>query len=125
MADYTQLTDAEFDNILEELVSKMSASQILAFGDVNMFLREELNNEILDTWAERNPEKCDTRPEVKVYTWFERDRAHVELRNEDTDETILEFWDDDVNQAVEAGILDPRDWEGSIIKHAEELGVLK
>jgi hypothetical protein len=25
---------------------------------------------------------------LKVYTWFERDRAHVELRDENTDETI-------------------------------------
>lgn len=30
-----------------------------------------------------------------LYTWFERDRAHVELRHRDTDETLIEFWDED------------------------------
>lgn len=38
-------------------------------------------------------------------TWFERDRAHVRLFDVDTDETLLELWDDDVAQAGEDGFL--------------------
>jgi len=63
-------------------------------------------------------------PELNVYTWFERDRASVELRNEDTAETILELWDDDVYQAVEDGYLNPRDWEGSMLEYAKYLGLI-
>ena len=40
-------TDEDFDRILEKLVSEMSAGQILSYGEVNSFFREELNNEIL------------------------------------------------------------------------------
>jgi len=43
--------------------------------------------------------------DYKVHTWFERDRAHVELRNETLDQTVVEFWDEDVEQAVEDGFL--------------------
>ena len=45
---------------------------------------------------------------TELHTWFERDRAHVELRNTDTDETIVEWWDEDVAQAVEDGFLPAR-----------------
>lgn len=56
MADYSSMTDEDFDSILEELVGKMSAGQILSYGDVNALLREELNNDVLSTWEERNRE---------------------------------------------------------------------
>jgi hypothetical protein len=39
-------------------------------------------------------------------TWFERDRAHValmDLRDEST--TLVEWWDEDVWQAIEDGFL--------------------
>ena len=62
---------------------------------------------------------------TKVTTWFERDRAHVALINEDTDNTILEFWDADVGQLVEDGFLRPSNWHGSMISYARHLGVLK
>jgi len=58
MADYSLMTDAEFDSILEELVEKMSARQILAIGDVNTILREELTNDVLSLWEKRNPKKA-------------------------------------------------------------------
>lgn len=54
---YQNMTDQDFDTILEQIVSKMSASQILAIGDVNMILREELNNDVLNAWEFENPEK--------------------------------------------------------------------
>lgn len=61
---------------------------------------------------------------MTLYTWFERDRSHVELRDDDTDRTIIEWWDDAVTDAVEDGFLDPRDWEGSAIEYAEYLGLI-
>lgn len=50
--DYSKCSDADFDRILQDVVGDMSALEILAFGDVNMILREELNNEVLDRWAQ-------------------------------------------------------------------------
>lgn len=58
---------------------------------------------------------------IKVYTWFERDRAHVEVRNEDTQETLVEWWDDAVQEAVDDGFLDPRDWKRSTLAYWEEI----
>ncbi|MBS1807575.1 MAG: hypothetical protein JST84_05225 [Acidobacteria bacterium] len=42
---------------------------------------------------------------TELHTWFERDRKHIELRNANTQKTILEFWDDEVDEAVEDGFL--------------------
>ncbi len=62
---------------------------------------------------------------LACYTWFERDRAHVELRDEDTDKTVLEFWDEEVQEAIDDGFLNPRDYEGSITKYARYLGLIE
>jgi len=43
--------------------------------------------------------------DTELHTWFERDRAHVELRNRNTDRTIIEFWDDEVYEAAEDGFI--------------------
>lgn len=53
MADYSKMTDEDFDSILDELVTKMSVAEILAVPEVYMALREELNNEVLSVWEER------------------------------------------------------------------------
>lgn len=58
-----------------------------------------------------------------VHTWFERDRAHVELRG-DNDVTLLEFWDEEVGELVELGLLDPGDWESSMREYADHLGIM-
>jgi hypothetical protein len=42
---------------------------------------------------------------TELHTWFERDRAHVELRNKLDDQTIVEWWDEAVGEAVEDGFL--------------------
>ena len=62
--------------------------------------------------------------QTELEMWFERDRAHVELRNAQTDATILEFWDAAVSELVEDGFLNPRDWHGSLYEYAAYLGVL-
>ena len=51
--------------------------------------------------------------DTELLTWFERDRAHVELRNRLDDSTIVEWWDEDLSEAVEDGLLNPRDYHSS------------
>jgi len=62
-------------------------------------------------------------------TWFERDRAHVCLSRKDRDgeagETIHEWWDEAVAQAVADGFLDPRNWHGAAFAYASHLGMIK
>ena len=62
---------------------------------------------------------------ARLYTWFERDRAHVEIRDEETDQTIIEFWDEAVFEAIEDGFLDPSDYFGSAIRYAESVGLIQ
>jgi len=59
--------------------------------------------------------------DTEIHTWFERDRQHVELRHASTDETIMEWWDDAVTDAVDDGFLDPRDWHESAYEYAKWL----
>ena len=56
----------------------------------------------------------DPAEDCELHTWFERDRQHVELRLRGSDDTLIEFWDDAVTQAVEDGYLEPSDWFGSL-----------
>lgn len=62
--------------------------------------------------------------DTECNTWFERDRQHVELRSKLDDETIIEFWDEDVSEAIEDGFLNPRDYHGSIFAYAVECGII-
>jgi predicted nucleotidyltransferase len=62
--------------------------------------------------------------DLELHTWFERDRKHVELRDPVTQETIIEFWDEDVDQLVEDGFLDPKDWKWSLFQYARYLEVI-
>ena len=57
-------------------------------------------------------------------TWFERDRAHVELRDARTDETIVEWWDEAVSDAIEDGFLTSRNLHGSAYDYAASVGLL-
>jgi hypothetical protein len=64
-----------------------------------------------------------------VATWFERDRAHVALWMKDADggqsqELIVDWWDEDVASLALGGLLDPRDWHGSAFEYAAWLGRL-
>lgn len=61
---------------------------------------------------------------ARLYTWFERDRAHVEIRDETTQKTIIEWWDDAVGDAIEDGFLDPSDYFGSALRYAESVGIV-
>lgn len=58
--------------------------------------------------------------ETQLQTWFERDRAWVALQTLDG-ETILEFWDSAVSEAIEDGFLNPRRYHESAYGYAEHL----
>lgn len=62
-----------------------------------------------------------TRQNTKINTWFERDRASVVLETLDGT-TIIEWWDEAVEEAVQDGFLDPRDYHGSAIEYANYVG---
>ncbi len=61
----------------------------------------------------------------RVSTWFERDRAHVDLMYADTEETIVEWWDEAVEEAIEDGFLNPRDYLGSALEYARDMGLIE
>jgi len=65
-----------------------------------------------------------TIDQVELYTWFERDRACVELRRIDNDQTVFELWDDAVHQAVEDGYLEMNNLKQSTFDYAQELGAI-
>lgn len=60
--------------------------------------------------------------EYEVDTWFERDRGHVCLSK--NGKTIIEWWDDDLRQAIDDGFLNPKNFRGSAIQYAHHLGLL-
>ena len=62
--------------------------------------------------------------DTELLTWFERDRAHVELRNKLDDSTIVEWWDEDLSEAIEDGSLSPRDYHSTAYAYAEVCGLL-
>lgn len=67
----------------------------------------------------KNPVHFRNDPLV-LRKWFERDRAWVALVNDNTNEVVVEFWDDELREAVEDGILDPKNYHKSLMKYAQE-----
>ena len=63
--------------------------------------------------------------DTSLHTWSERDRAHVELRNKKTEKTLIEWWDDEVNEAIEDGFLDPRNLHESVYDYYIEINTEK
>jgi hypothetical protein len=62
--------------------------------------------------------------DTELLVWFERDRAHVELRNKLDDSTVVEWWDGDVAEAIEDGSLDPRQFHSTAYDYADVCGLL-
>jgi hypothetical protein len=54
---------------------------------------------------------------TEIHVWFERDRAHVELRDIATDKTLIEWWDTAVSEAIEDGFLVPGNFHQSAIDY--------
>lgn len=64
---------------------------------------------------------------TRLDTWFERDRAYVGLIDKDTDETIFELWDEDVQDAIDwVGTLgrNPDRWHRDMILHVIEMDLV-
>ena len=62
--------------------------------------------------------------DTEIHTWFERDRQHVELVYIDTQDTIVQWWDGDVTEAIEDGFLDPRNYHQSAWDYALWIGLV-
>lgn len=92
-ADYSKLNNEQFDSILESIVSKMSASQILSYGDVYSTLREELNNEVLEAWERANPHLA-----------FPEDHQadHAEIAGDSNEGWRVETWSGDYRLTSES-----------------------
>jgi hypothetical protein len=76
---YSKMTSEAFDETLDSIVRRMSASLILAIDGVREIVQEELNNEVLDEWAKRNPELAqDWSAEESKISRMDRERV-VEL----------------------------------------------
>lgn len=56
-----------------------------------------------------------TFEQTRIETWFERDRANVRLVDTTTtpENDLIDLWDESVAEAVEDGLLDPKDWHRS------------
>jgi len=63
--------------------------------------------------------------DTSLHTWSERDRAHVQLTNKKTEKTLIEFWDDEVNEAIEDGFLDPSNLHESVYDYYIEINTEK
>lgn len=63
---YANLTQDQFDGILEGIVDGMTAAQILAVAGVYEVLSEALNEDILDRWEEDHPEDVIDEDAPKV-----------------------------------------------------------
>jgi hypothetical protein len=57
MADYTKMTDQDYDDILEDIV-KENVSTLLSVPGAHEVFSEYFNNEVLNQWAEDNHEKA-------------------------------------------------------------------
>jgi hypothetical protein len=67
--------------------------------------------------------------DTDLETWFERDRAHVELRDRLTGQTVVEWWDNDVQQAIDDGFL-PYRWSdaaahAAAFEYAKNVGLIE
>jgi hypothetical protein len=62
--------------------------------------------------------------QTQLNTWFERDRAHVALLDARNDNTIVEWWDEAVSEAIEDGFLSARDYHQSAYEYAANNGLL-
>ena len=56
--DYTSMTEREFELTLIKMINKDPASYLLYIDGVYELVAEALNNQVLDAWAEQNPERA-------------------------------------------------------------------
>ena len=58
MADYSKMDRSDFRKYLRQVLQGYTPESILAIPGVYEILSEELHDEVLDAWAEDNPDEC-------------------------------------------------------------------
>lgn len=58
MTNYSQMTQEEFNEILEKLLGAETPGNLLAIPGVYEVVSEHFNNAVLEDWAQDNPEKA-------------------------------------------------------------------
>jgi len=53
MADYSKMTQEDFNNILNSILQGMNGSQLLSIAGIYEILSEEFNNEVLTIWENK------------------------------------------------------------------------
>jgi hypothetical protein len=60
-----------------------------------------------------------TLQNTRVDTWNERDRCYAILYS--GDQTLMEYWDDDLCEIIADGFIDPRNWHESMLAYYKHL----
>jgi hypothetical protein len=71
--------------------------------------------------AKKTKRKIKDIDQFELVKWFERDRSYVALRDIETEEMLIELWDEDVEQLAEDGfieITDTRDGPDPLLKQS-------
>lgn len=55
MADYSKMTQDDFNNTLSDILYDMTGEQLLDIPGIYEILSEYFNNEVLEQWASSNP----------------------------------------------------------------------
>lgn len=94
---------------------RLGCNQPLTRNDMKTYSRK----------ANRMPhENVKSIDDTELHTWFERDRAHIELRNKENQISILEFWDNEVQQAIEDGFISPKHYHNDMYDYAKDLKLI-
>ena len=124
--DYSSLSTKELEDKLKGYQDRLYAfTGPLGKGFIKKIIsaiEKELQKR--ETSGEVKETKKVALEDTEIETWFERDRQHVELRYKDAGETIMEWWDEAVTEAVEDGFLDPKNWHQSAYDYVVSLGMI-
>ena len=101
----------------------MNAKEEIMVSQVKILLDELTSSIGNDYHADDDSQPLEIE-ETGIRTWFERDRQHIELYRKDTDETIVEWWDDEVSSMVDDGYLKPDNWHDSAYEYALDNGLI-
>ncbi|MFB6283782.1 MAG: hypothetical protein ABEK59_07605 [Halobacteria archaeon] len=106
MNNYSWLTDQQYDQLLEEVVSELSAKQILSYSEVNAVLREELNNEVLEKAEQRYPGARLNQLRNRLIGLFDTqtdamDSQNLSQRLENLRDDLIEVFDEEAENILE------------------------
>lgn len=118
---------SEHDDAFEESNGELPSTQMNAYELYTLIAYWALHADVMDELGRVRDERRENPlfSDTEIHTWLERDRSHVELRNSLTGETIVEWWDEGVEQAIQDGFLNARDWHRSAYDYAVHVGLIK